>query len=286
MIVDHKQQQTTTSHNSQYELNNRKMTTIKRVLQMQVVLSCILLSNLFFCAQSTSSTDGNSETTNSAAANDDARTCNEGNEQQCPSRDDDDTTEDGNNENSNNNNQTAWKWNVDANHRCNIRKINIKDLATMNEFRHGIPPLYHEPLVLYYNLDDDDDDDESNGHVQSDRPSNNNNKNNKSESKCIRSKFIQMTSIQNITTQTFDPNFEITLSSSNSFSDHRQITTLSTYINDISSSTYEIQPHVLSNRTWYLFGETYSNEWKNILLDYYCLPPCQTCTRDLRYVRT
>lgn len=33
--------------------------------------------------------------------------------------------------------------------------------------------------------------------------------------------------------------------------------------------------------TRYLFGETYSEEWKTSLLNYYTLPPCRTCDRSL-----
>ena len=33
---------------------------------------------------------------------------------------------------------------------------------------------------------------------------------------------------------------------------------------------------IKSNETWYLFGETYSSEWKS-LLRHYQLPPCQAC---------
>lgn len=39
-------------------------------------------------------------------------------------------------------------------------------------------------------------------------------------------------------------------------------------------------PYHLSNETWYLFGETYSDEWKAFLQSY-PLPPCHTCTSDL-----
>jgi len=73
-------------------------------------------------------------------------------------------------------------------------------------------------------------------------------------------------------------NYHVTLTSSNSFSARRRIIRLSQYLNE--TILVEILPSQLSNETWYLFGETYSPEWKE-LLHLYCLPPCQTCTREL-----
>ena len=40
-------------------------------------------------------------------------------------------------------------------------------------------------------------------------------------------------------------------------------------------------PDQLSNETWYLFGETYSKEWKE-LLQHYELPPCLACQQEHR----
>jgi hypothetical protein len=44
--------------------------------------------------------------------------------------------------------------------------------------------------------------------------------------------------------------------------------------------TGETTPDQLSNETWYLFGETYTKDWKK-LLENYTLPPCQTCVKEL-----
>jgi ribosomal protein L16 Arg81 hydroxylase len=45
-------------------------------------------------------------------------------------------------------------------------------------------------------------------------------------------------------------------------------------LNEIASEP--TNPDQKSNETWYLFGETYSPEWKQ-LLQHYQLPPCQAC---------
>ena len=153
-------------------------------------------------------------------------------------------------------NNYSWNWDVDAKHRCNIKKMSFNELYSV--FESGLPPLYHEPVILY-----------------------NEHPNVEDSSHCLASKFKEMMSFENIT-KTFSKDFEVTLSSSNSFSAHRRTTTLDEYINE--SMTKEILPHQLSNMTWYLFGETYSVDWKNVL-KHYCLPPCQTCTTELRYER-
>ena len=90
----------------------------------------------------------------------------------------------------------------------------------------------------------------------------------------------------------FPPDFNVTLSSSNSFSEHRRTIPLQTYIEEIitnsSSSTATpgssstVSPDTRSNETWYLFGETYSDEWKRLLRRYE-LSPCQACIRDDTY---
>mmetsp|Transcript_13794 Transcript_13794/g.16750 ORF Transcript_13794/g.16750 Transcript_13794/m.16750 type:complete len:299 (+) Transcript_13794:106-1002(+) len=147
---------------------------------------------------------------------------------------------------------TTWRWDLDENHVCNIKKLTFKELHELYE--NGLPPLYHEPLVLY-------NDDE-----RADK-----------ETQCVYSKFVHMTSFENIT-QTLPQGFEVTLSSSNSFSAHRRTIPLVEYLQETYEN--EVLPFHLSNATWYLFGETYSETWMNILNEY-CLPPCQTCTKDL-----
>jgi hypothetical protein len=56
----------------------------------------------------------------------------------------------------------------------------------------------------------------------------------------------------------FPPDFAVTLSSSNSFSEHRKTVPLDTYLNEIMAGNGGETPLVaLSNESWYLFGETY-----------------------------
>ena len=150
-----------------------------------------------------------------------------------------------------------WKWNIDAKHRCNIPKMNIQQLFQRHP--HGLPPLYHEPVILYYNAEQQQ--------LQN-------------QNGCIPVHFTYMSSYENITKSTFTDDFQVTLSSSNSFSAHRRTITLDQYLNETLSKK-EILPTQLANETWYLFGETYSKDWTDVL-QHYCLPPCQTCTDDLR----
>ena len=74
----------------------------------------------------------------------------------------------------------------------------------------------------------------------------------------------------------FPPQFHVTLSSSNSFSEHRRTIPFSQYLEEISTAGAETLPDQLSNETWYFFGETYSDEWKQLLEDYE-LPLCVAC---------
>lgn len=148
--------------------------------------------------------------------------------------------------------KTKYKWNIDAKQRCNIKRMTYDELYKLHPS--GLPPLYHEPLIIY-----------SNDYSK------------RLPSGCIIERFIQKTSLENIT-KNFPKDFMVTLSSSNSFSDHRRTITLKQYINETVSS--EVMPRDLSNETWYLFGETYSDEWQK-MLDDYCYPPCQTCTKEL-----
>jgi len=148
-------------------------------------------------------------------------------------------------------NATVWKWDLDKKHRCNIKRMSITSLYS--KFKGGLPPLHHEPIVLYHEGSE------------------------KTSMGCNSRKFQELTGISEIT-DALPKNFDVTLTSSNSFSAHRRVIPLVQYLNETIS--FEIFPAQLSNETWYLFGETYSDEWKK-LLNVYCLPPCQTCTRDL-----
>ena len=90
--------------------------------------------------------------------------------------------------------------------------------------------------------------------------------------------FRYLTSLENIT-KTLGSDFKVNLSSSNSYSSYRKQVSIEDYVNDTISN--EVRSDQFSNETWYLFGETFTDEWKQKILDAYPLPPCETCTAEL-----
>jgi Cupin-like domain len=76
----------------------------------------------------------------------------------------------------------------------------------------------------------------------------------------------------------FPRNFTVTVSSSNSFSEHKRTVLLSEYLDHVWEKK-ETPLQQSANDTWYLFGETYSAEWE-VLLSHHALPPCTSCSRD------
>ena len=86
---------------------------------------------------------------------------------------------------------------------------------------------------------------------------------------------LQHLSAQSNILANFPENFNVTLSSSNSFSEHRRTIPFRMYIEEMLTEG-ELTPDKLSNETWYLFGETYSEQWKDFL-DVYEVPPCEAC---------
>jgi hypothetical protein len=76
----------------------------------------------------------------------------------------------------------------------------------------------------------------------------------------------------------FPSNFTVTVSSSNSLSEHKRTVLLSDYL-DYIWETMETPLNQSANETWYLFGETYSAEWQ-ALLSLHALPPCTSCNKD------
>lgn len=141
---------------------------------------------------------------------------------------------------------TAWEWIPEDEHPCTITRLTAKDF--LQKFgRRGLPPLHAEPVVIVRN------------------PKTNEN-------------FRSLTLRDNLL-EFFEPSFSVTLSSSNAFSEHRRTIPFQQYLNE-SWTAFETTPDQLSNETWYLFGETYTTEWKK-LLQHYELPPCHTCTADL-----
>lgn len=148
-----------------------------------------------------------------------------------------------------------WKWELDTEKNCNVKRMSLDKFLGI--FKGGLPPLYHEPLVIYNEHDDYSIPSPLTG--------------------CRQDIFIHKSSKERITNN-FPEGFNVTLTSSNSFSAHRRTIPITQYLEE--TVTTETYPNQLSNETWYLFGETYSDEWKAFLKDF-CLPPCQTCNDDL-----
>jgi Cupin-like domain len=163
---------------------------------------------------------------------------------------------------------TSWNWNPADEHPCTIPRYSdeqwhrtrftqypayhrnhVPNHPRRRQPRHSsvpygvLPSLYHEPVVLRRN-------------------------------RSVNELFRLMTERDNLLHH-FYVNFTVTLSSSNALSEHRQTMLLSEYLHD-SWMAHETTPYQLSNETWYLFGETYTKEWKE-LLQHYVLPPCATC---------
>lgn len=88
----------------------------------------------------------------------------------------------------------------------------------------------------------------------------------------------ERTARENITSY-FAEDFVVTLSSSNALSERRRTVPLAVYLQEIALAR-ETTPRQLSNESWYLFGETYTEPWQDFL-ESYVLPPCQTCHQDL-----
>jgi hypothetical protein len=139
----------------------------------------------------------------------------------------------------------AWKWIPEDEHPCTIRRVTLDDVAIAFGPR-GVPPLYEVPLVIRGG---------SLNHV-------------------LRTR----TAHANITSH-FAKDFLVTLSSSNALSERRRTVPLAVYLQEIALAR-ETTARQLSNESWYLFGETYTEPWQHFL-ESYVLPPCQTCRHDL-----
>mmetsp|Transcript_4730 Transcript_4730/g.5363 ORF Transcript_4730/g.5363 Transcript_4730/m.5363 type:complete len:291 (+) Transcript_4730:43-915(+) len=137
-------------------------------------------------------------------------------------------------------------WDPKGDHPCNIEQISMKDFIE----KYGqLESLFPRPLIISNNVSD---------------TSNLFNKRNQHFRNLARSDSIL---------RSFPENFNITLSSSNSFSEHRRDIPLASYLEEVRVPT---NAEMKSNETWYLFGETFSPEWKSFLRSYE-LPPCQAC---------
>ena len=149
-----------------------------------------------------------------------------------------------------------WKWMPDAVHRCNITRITRTELHRRFG-RTGLPSLYPYPIVILHDYSSAGEDESL--------PRRN-------------AKFVEKTTYSNLP-KCFEADFNVTLSSSNSLSAHRRTIPLTQYLHEITTANNgagETYPNQLSNETWYLFGETYTDEWREMLLDYE-MPPCETC---------
>lgn len=154
---------------------------------------------------------------------------------------------------------TTYQWIPESQHPCTVERISYQNY--LHRFGpQGLPPLFPTPLVITHDNGDNDD----NQQTYSGQYSRNH-------------AFRQLTRFETIL-DLFKPGFNITLSSSNSFSEHRQTMPLAQYLQNLA--TKDTLPHQLSNETWYFFGETYSPEWKQ-LLQHYDIPICRACERDM-----
>jgi hypothetical protein len=139
-----------------------------------------------------------------------------------------------------------YKWIPEAEHRCNIERMTHTQVLE-NFGPLGVPKLHPRPLVIL-------SDPRRNKHVRT------------------------LVTRENITSS-LPPNLNVTLSSSNSFSEHRRTIPLTQYLEEILK-TGETTLDQKSNETWYLFGETYTEEWSKLLTNY-SMPPCETCVKEL-----
>lgn len=156
--------------------------------------------------------------------------------------------------NGNNGRRGKLGWNPKDDHPCTVEQLSMKDFLQKYGRRGGLPPLFPRPLVITkrdVGLD-----------------------NGKYRKSGRNSKFRNLTRADSIL-NSFPSNFNVTLSSSNSFSEHRRTIPFAKYLEEVTTGP-ALQPDTKSNETWYLFGETYSSEWKRFLQSYE-LPPCQAC---------
>ncbi|KAL7510264.1 hypothetical protein ACHAXN_007252 [Cyclotella atomus] len=154
-------------------------------------------------------------------------------------------------------NEFKWKWDpTSTSHPCTIHRISQSTL--LKSFGHlGLPNLYAYPLVIY-----PDDFDE--------QPSRSNR----------NAAFANSTTLDNLPKQ-FSSDFTFTLTGSDSLSSHRRSIPLSQYLQE-TTSPGETLPDQLGNETWYLFGETFTPEWSQFLMNYE-LPSCHACTELHRH---
>ena len=150
--------------------------------------------------------------------------------------------------------RSTFSWNpADTDHPCTIPRV------TVNHFGpHGLPSLYPSPVILLLSQQEEAF--------------------SKDASRKSYKEIIRRTERDGILAW-FGNDFAVTLSSSNAISEHRRTVPLSTYLEEIHSTSTESTNStalVPANETWYLFGETHSSEWIEFLQPY-PLPPCRSC---------
>lgn len=165
-----------------------------------------------------------------------------------------------------------YTWIPEAEHPCNIERLTLNQLV-QRFGPQGVPSLYPKPLVI----DLQQPQEVTEVAVEDATPAWS------SPTKVDHANhyFRQLTHPTKLL-DNFPPNYTVTLSSSNSYSEHRRTIPLSQYIQE-TISAYETTPDALSNETWYLFGETYTAEWQQLLRNYHT-PPCHTCSQRRQLV--
>mmetsp|Transcript_31302 Transcript_31302/g.52192 ORF Transcript_31302/g.52192 Transcript_31302/m.52192 type:complete len:304 (+) Transcript_31302:8-919(+) len=133
-------------------------------------------------------------------------------------------------------------WDPNDDHPCTIEHLSMQDFEAEYGPNGGLPPFFPRPLVIR-------------------------------AEKARNVRFRDLTRFDSIQ-QSFPSNYSVTLSSSNSFSEHRRTIPFSQYLYEVASQW--TSPDQKSNETWYFFGETFSPEWEK-LLQTYEIPPCQAC---------
>ena len=90
-----------------------------------------------------------------------------------------------------------------------------------------------------------------------------------------RQEILRRLTAQDTIVVTMD-DVDVTLSSSNSYSERRRTTNLQTYIDEFTQQG--IDEGANARESWYFFGETFTPPWVK-LLDSYVLPPCVSCAK-------
>jgi Cupin-like domain len=144
-------------------------------------------------------------------------------------------------------------WDPTDTHPCTVRRYSDAQWHATSFRKYGgrrsygvLPSLYHEPVVLQRR---------------------------RSVNAALRNRTHRDTILSY-----FAANFTVTLSSSNALSEHRRTILFSDYL-DESWKAIETTPQQWSNESWYLFGETYTKQWREFLHPY-ILPPCEMCVAE------